>query len=101
MANVTKKDLVDQVSQRTGLNQLDTKLVVETFLDAVGKSLQGGRNIEIRGFGRFKVKQQKAHKARNPRTNESVLVDERYKPTFEASNKLRDRVSDAIMSKKN
>jgi len=73
--------------------------VVETFLDAVGKALQSGRNIEIRGFGRFKVKQQKAHTARNPRTNESVKVDERFKPIFEASNKLRDRVSETMLKK--
>lgn len=100
MANVTKKDLVERVSQRTGLNQIDTKLVVETFLDAVGKTLQNGQNIEIRGFGRFKIKKQKAHNARNPRTNEKVFVEERYKPIFEASNKLRDRVSDAILKTK-
>jgi len=99
VANVTKKELVERVSQKTGLNQLDTKLVVETFLDAVGKALQSGRNIEIRGFGRFKVKQQKAHTARNPRTNESVKVDERFKPIFEASNKLRDRVSETMLKK--
>jgi len=99
MANVTKRELVEQVAERTGLNQLDTKLVVETFLDAVGKSLQGGRNIEIRGFGRFKVKKQRAHTARNPRTNATVDVEERFKPIFEASNKLRDGVSEAILGK--
>ena len=97
MANVTKKELVEQVSDKTGLSQIDTKLVVESFLDAVAITLQEGNNIEIRGFGRFKVKEQKAHKARNPRTNESVFVEQRFKPSFEASDKLRDRINTAIM----
>ena len=97
MANVTKKELVYSVSRKTGVNQVDTKLVIENFLDAIEVSLQSGRNIEIRGFGRFKIKHQKAHNARNPRTDEKVFVEERFKPVFEASNMLRDRVSTAIM----
>ncbi len=97
MSNVTKKDLVEQVSDRTGLSQIDTKLVVETFFDAVAETLQKGKNIEIRGFGRFKVKEQEAHTARNPRTNEEVTVDKRYKATFEVSNKLRNFVNDSII----
>lgn len=100
MANVTKKDLVEKVSEKTGLNQIDTKIVVETLLNSIGRSLQEGKNIEIRGFGRFKIKKQKSHKARNPRTNEEVMVEDRYKPIFEASNLLRDRVNNAILGKK-
>ena len=56
MGNVTKKDLVEQIAERTGLTQVDTKIVVESFLDAVSGTLQKGNNIEIRGFGRFKIK---------------------------------------------
>lgn len=97
MANVTKKELVERVADRTGLSQIDTKLVVESFLDAVAITLQQGNNIEIRGFGRFKVKEQKTHKARNPRTNETVIVEQRFKPTFESSDKLRDRINAVIM----
>ena len=97
MSNITKKDLVEKVSDRTGLSQIDTKLVIESFLDAVAITLQEGNNIEIRGFGRFKVKEQKARKARNPRTNEVVMVEKRFKPLFEASDKLRDQINLIIM----
>lgn len=94
MANVTKKDLVENISEKTGLTQVDTKIVVESFLEAVSQALQGGRNIEIRGFGRFKIKEKKARMARNPRTNENIKVDSGYKPVFEASKELRKRIND-------
>jgi len=35
MGNVTKKDLVEKISERTGLTQVDTKIVVESFLESV------------------------------------------------------------------
>lgn len=95
MGNVTKKDLVEEIAGRTGLTQVDTKIVVESFLEAMASALKAGNNIEIRGFGRFKIKRKKARTARNPRTNEYIKVQEGYKPIFEASRELRKRVDSA------
>lgn len=99
MANITKRELVERLSDKTGLTQNDTKLIVESFMNAVAEALQRGDNIELRGFGRFKVKEQSAHVARNPRTNEKVQVEKGYKPIFEASTKLRDRINEVVMKK--
>jgi DNA-binding protein HU-beta/integration host factor subunit beta len=99
MGNVTKKDLVEQIADRTGLTQVDTKIVVESFLDAVSNTLQAGNNIEIRRFGRFKIKKKRARAARNPRTNEYIQVGEGVKPIFEASRELRKRVDTAFQAK--
>jgi DNA-binding protein HU-beta/integration host factor subunit beta len=99
MGNVTKKDLVEKISDRTGLTQVDTKIVVESLLEAISKALQQGRNIEIRGFGRFKIKERRARSARNPRTNEHIQVLAGFKPVFEASKELRKRVNDSYGTK--
>jgi nucleoid DNA-binding protein len=100
MSNVTKKDLVEKISDRTGLTQVDTKIVVESLLEAISKALQQGKNIEIRGFGRFKIKERRARNARNPRTNEHIQVQAGYKPIFEASKELRKRVNNTYWLKK-
>jgi DNA-binding protein HU-beta/integration host factor subunit beta len=89
MGNVTKKDIVDEIASRTGLTQVDTKIIVECFLDSIAKTLKDGKNIEIRGFGRFKVKEKKARTARNPRTGEMVQIEAGLKPVFEASKELK------------
>jgi len=33
MGNITKKDLVEEISTRTGLTQVDTKIVLESFIE--------------------------------------------------------------------
>ncbi len=86
---MTKADLVEGVSAKTGLTRTDVAVVVDGFLDAVKKSLEDGNNIEIRGFGTFKVKQRKARKARNPRTGEEVPVPDRKVPVFRPSNEFK------------
>ena len=93
MANVTKKDLIEIISNATGLTQVDTRIVLESFLEAISKTLREGKNIEIRGFGRFKIKERKARMGRNPHTNTPVQVPAGYKPVFQASKELRNRIN--------
>jgi len=95
MGNVTKKNLVEVISGKTGLTQVDTKIIVESLLETVSKFLSEGRNIEIRGFGRFKIKTKKSRIARNPRTGETVQVEKGLKPVFEASKELKKKVNTA------
>jgi len=101
MSNVTKKDLVELISDKTGLTQIDTKIVIESFLNSISTALLEKNNVEIRGFGRFKIKTRKPRTARNPRTNEKIDVKAGYKPVFEASRELRDRVNNSYIAKKN
>jgi len=86
---MTKADLVERVAEKTGLTRTDVMVVVENFLAQIKKSLEEGQNIEIRGFGTFKVKARKARKARNPRTGEEVPVPDRKVPVFKPSNEFK------------
>jgi nucleoid DNA-binding protein len=86
---MTKADLVEGVASKTGLTKTDVAVVVDNFLDAIKGALEGGKNIEIRGFGTFKVKLRKARKARNPRTGDEVPVPDRKVPVFKPSNEFK------------
>jgi nucleoid DNA-binding protein len=68
---------------------------VDGFLNAVKRALANGENIEIRGFGTFKIRRRKSRMARNPRTGEAVKVPARMVPVFKPSRQLRSRVSKA------
>lgn len=92
MSNVTKKELVEKIAEQTGITQVDTKMVVESFLQAISDCLKEGRNIEIRGFGRYKIRRRKARIARNPRTGDPVAVEAGIRPVFEPSKELRQYI---------
>jgi len=100
MDKITKKTIVEKVSIRTGLTQVDTKIVLASLLDAMSESLISGMGIELRGFGRFKIKERKPRTARNPRTSEPIDVKAGFKPVFEASQKLKARVNAALIKSK-
>ena len=91
---MTKADLVEQVAEAIGpgVTKKDCALVVDGFLNAVKHALAEGENIEIRGFGTFKVRERKPRTARNPRTGDAVHVPARTVPVFKPSKHLREEV---------
>ncbi len=86
---MTKADLVETVAEKTGLTRTEVAKAVDEFLEAIRHALESGKNIEIRGFGTFKIKQRKSRKARNPRTGEEVPVPDRKVPVFKPSNEFK------------
>lgn len=97
---MTKADLVEQVTAaiaRTSgpmISKKDCSRVVDAFLDAVKDALRDQQNIEIRGFGTFKIRRRKTRMARNPRTGEPVEVAARPVPVFKPSKELRTLVGE-------
>ncbi len=90
---MTKADLVERVAEKTGLTRTDVAVVVDSLIDVIKKSLESGHNLEIRGFGTFKIKLRKARKARNPRTGEVVPVPDRKVPVFKPSNEFKSMIT--------
>jgi nucleoid DNA-binding protein len=86
---VTKADIVDIIASATGLTKVETEAVVDGFISTVIQAMKEGKNIEIRGFGSFKVKKRKGRVARNPRTGEQVMVDEHFVPVFKVSKEMK------------
>jgi integration host factor subunit beta len=89
---VTKKEIVKQISDDTGLTQLKTKEVVQKTFDAIVETLLAEGRIELRNFGVFEVKRRKARKARNPRTGDRVDVPPKSVVTFKPGKEMEERI---------
>lgn len=75
------------------LSQRDVERIVNTILDEVSEALSRGDRVELRGFGAFSVKKRDARVGRNPRTGETVEVEEKHVPFFKTGKLLRDRLN--------
>ncbi len=96
---MTKADLVElvttHIAQTAGptISKKDCARVVDIFLDAIKDALKEQKNIEVRGFGTFKIRRRKPRMARNPRTGDPVEVAARPVPVFKPSKELRALIS--------
>ena len=78
---------------------METEAVVNGFMETVIDSLKRGDTIELRGFGSFKVVKRAQRVARNPKTNQEVIVPEQYAPVLKVSKDFKESVNEAMMSK--
>jgi DNA-binding protein HU-beta len=77
-----KADLVNQISETTGIPKVDVLVTLENMFKEVKKSLAQGQNIYIRGFGSFIVKKRAAKIGRNIKKNVAVHIPEHFIPAF-------------------
>lgn len=97
---MTKADLVEKVAAAIGpgLTRRECAIVIDGLLNAVKQAMVRGDNIEIRGFGTFKLCERRPRLARNPRTGDPVRVPQRVVPHFKPSKLLRAQVQEAAES---
>lgn len=69
-----KLDIINRLSNETGVPKQKAEQVVESLFNAMKDSLAKGSRIELRGFGVFTVKPRKRGIGRNPRTGEEVAI---------------------------
>ena len=77
-----KADLINHVSETTGVSKIDVLVTVETTLQAIQQTLAAGESVFIRGFGTFAPKKRAAKKGRNIKKGEPVHIPAHSVPHF-------------------
>jgi len=90
---VTKTDLTSSIHNRLDLSKSQASHLVESLLEKIKKTLASGEDILISGFGKFRVKDKKTRKGRNPQTGEDLMLDGRRVVTFRYSSALREKMN--------
>lgn len=79
---MTKADIINQITEKTGIDKSDVTAAVEAFFSVIKSSMSNGHNIYVRGFGSFINKKRKKKIARNISRNTAIVIDEHYIPSF-------------------
>jgi nucleoid DNA-binding protein len=90
---MTKQQLIDRVATATERPRAEVETVIESLLGEIGKVLQSGERVDLRGFGNFTVKDKKARQGRNPKTGETIQIAARRAAAFKPSKELTDRLA--------
>ena len=63
---------------------------VSALFGALTDELKAGREVSVRNFGKFSVKQREARKGRNPKTGAALDIPAKRYPRFTASDSLKN-----------
>ncbi|TET61666.1 integration host factor subunit alpha [Candidatus Aerophobetes bacterium] len=88
-----KADLIESIYNQVGLPKTKSAQVVDSLLEIIKKTLEGGEDVLISGFGKFYVKDKRKRRGRNPWTGEDLMLGERRIVRFKCSGRLRDKLN--------
>ena len=89
-----RSELIQKIADdNPHLYQRDVERIVNTIFDEITDAMARCDRVELRGFGAFSVKKREARVGRNPRTGETVDVEEKHVPFFKTGKLLRDRLN--------
>ena len=80
--NMTKADIVSNISDQLGIDKIDVQATVEKFMNEIKDSLESGENVYLRGFGSFIIKTRAEKTGRNISKNVAVKIPAHNIPAF-------------------
>lgn len=90
---MNKADLVNSISEKTGLTKSKTNEVVDALVSSITESLKNGEKVTLVGFGTFATTKKEARKGRNPKTGETIEIPSKTVAKFKAGSELSKSVN--------
>jgi DNA-binding protein HU-beta len=90
---MNKGELVDKVSEATGITKKDAERVITATLETIQEAVAEGEKVTLVGFGTFEPRDRQAREGRNPKTGETLTIPATRVPAFAAGKLFREKVS--------
>ena len=95
---MTKADIVNEISEKTGVEKIAVQATVEAFMKTIRNSMIEGKNVYLRGFGTFVVKKRAEKIGRNISKNTTVVIPAHYIPAFKPAKTFSELVKRNVKS---
>jgi DNA-binding protein HU-beta len=89
---MNKAELINKVADDTGVTKTQANAALDSFIEAVTKTLKTGGKVTLVGFGTFSVSKRAARNGRNPQTGEVIKIKARKVARFKAGKELSGKL---------
>ena len=85
---MNKAELIAQIAEEADITKTQANAALDSFIEAVTKTLKKGDKVTLVGFGTFTVSKRNARNGRNPQTGEAIKIKARKVARFKAGKEL-------------
>ena len=87
-----KMEFIERIAEKTDVPKGEAQRYFEAVEEVITSALKDDEEVQITGFGKFYVREQKAREGRNPQTGEKMKIPAQRVPAFSAGNTLKESV---------
>jgi DNA-binding protein HU-beta len=85
---MNKAELIAKLADDAGITKTQANATLDSFVEAVTKTLKGGGKVTLVGFGTFSVTKRAARNGRNPQTGQVIKIKAKKVAKFKAGKEL-------------
>ncbi|MFZ9718696.1 MAG: HU family DNA-binding protein [Chitinophagaceae bacterium] len=89
---MNKAELVAKLADDAGISKTQANAALDSFVEAVTKTLKGGGKVTLVGFGTFSVTKRAARTGRNPQTGATIKIKAKKVAKFKAGKELSAKI---------
>jgi DNA-binding protein HU-beta len=89
---MNKAELISKISDDAGITKTQANTALDSFVEAVTKTLKGGGKVTLVGFGTFSVSKRAARNGRNPQTGAVIKIKAKNVARFKAGKELSGKL---------
>ncbi|HRG23167.1 MAG TPA: HU family DNA-binding protein [Chitinophagaceae bacterium] len=89
---MNKAELITKVSEDAAITKTQANAALDSFVEAVTKTLKAGGKVTLVGFGTFSVSKRAARNGRNPQTGAVIKIKARKVAKFKAGKELAGKL---------
>jgi len=85
---MNKADLIDVIAEESGITKTQANAALDSFTNAVTKTLKNGGKVTLVGFGTFLLSYREGRKGHNPQTKAQINIKEKVVARFKGGKEL-------------
>lgn len=89
---MNKAELIAKIAEDAGVTKTQANAAIDSFTEAVQKTLKGGGKLTLVGFGTFSVSKRAARTGRNPQTGATIKIKAKKVAKFKAGKELSAKI---------
>ena len=89
---MNKAELIAKIADDAGITKTQANACVDSFIEAVTKTLKSGNKLTLVGFGTFSVSKRAARNGRNPQTGAVIKIKAKKVARFKAGKELSSKI---------
>ena len=89
---MNKAELIAKIADDAEITKTQANAAVDSFIEAVTKTLKSGNKVTLVGFGTFSVTKRAARNGRNPQTGAVIKIKAKKVAKFKAGKELSSKI---------
>ncbi|GAB3414192.1 HU family DNA-binding protein [Niabella aquatica] len=89
---MNKAELIEKLAKDAAITKTQANAALDSFVEAVTKTLKKGDKVTLVGFGTFSVTKRAARNGRNPQTGAVIKIKAKKVARFKAGKELSSKI---------